>query len=129
MDFPEQLGCRHVGAHVRQSSASGIMLVPWTAVTSLPGGTVHVSAIPLLDQQEAVGFVVLVHDLSFIERREASVRWFLLVTFGFLAATAAAITMVAARVSWREWRGELQRVLMRRARREAGSARSAGGLH
>jgi trehalose 6-phosphate synthase len=110
-DFPEQLGCRQVGVHVRQSGASGVVLVPWETVTSLPGGTVHVSAIPVLDQQEAVGFVVLVHDLSFMERREASVRWFLLVTFGFLAAAAAAVTVFAARVSWREWRGELQRVL------------------
>jgi len=110
-DFPEQLGCRSVGAHVRQSGASGVVFVAWKTVTSLPGGTVHVSAIPLLDQQQAVGFVVLVHDLSFIERREASVRWFLVITFGFLASAAAAITVFSARVSWRRWRGEIQRVL------------------
>jgi trehalose 6-phosphate synthase len=110
-DFPAQLGCRSVGAHVRQSGPSGVEFAPWKAVTSLPGGTVHVSAIPLLDQHEAVGFVVLVHDLSFIERREASARRFLLVTFGFLASAAAALTMLAARLSWREWRGELERAL------------------
>ena len=110
-DFPEQFGCRSMGAHVRQSAAAGVLFVPWKTVTSIPGGTVHVSAIPLLDQEEAVGFVVLVHDLSFIERREATVRWFLVVTFGFLATAAAAITMFAARVSWHEWRGEIQRVL------------------
>lgn len=110
-EFPKQFGCRSVGAHVRESAASGIVFVPWKTVTSLPGGTVYVSAIPLLDQEEAVGFVVLVHDLSFIERREASVRWFLLLTFGFLAASAAAVTMFAARVSWREWRAEIQRII------------------
>jgi trehalose 6-phosphate synthase len=111
VDFPEQFACEKVGAHVRQSGPSGAVFVPWNTVTSLPGGTVHVSAIPLLDQQRPVGFVVLVHDLSFIERREASVRWFLLITFGFLATAAALVTLFAARVSWREWRGELQRVL------------------
>jgi trehalose 6-phosphate synthase len=110
-DFPTQFGCRIVGAHVRQSTAPAAVFVPWKTVASLPGGTVHVSAIPLLDQEEAVGFVVLVHDLSFIERREVTVRWFLLLTFGFLAAAAAAITMFAARVSWREWSGEIQRIL------------------
>ncbi len=110
-DFPQQFGCRNVGAHVRQSAPSGVVFVAWKTVTSLPGGTVHVSAIPLLDRGEPVGFVVLVQDLSFIERREASVRWFLLVSFGVLAAAAAAITMFAARVSWREWRGEIQRAL------------------
>jgi trehalose 6-phosphate synthase len=110
-DFPEQFGCRSVGAHVRQDAASGVVFVPWKTVTSLRGGTVHVSAMPLLDQEEALGFVVLVQDLSFIERREATVRWFLLVTFGFLAAAAAAITVFAARVSWRQWSGEIQRIL------------------
>jgi trehalose 6-phosphate synthase len=110
-DFPEQFGCRSVGAHVRQPGAPAGGFVLWKTVTSLPGGTVHVSAIPLLDDDEAVGFVVLVHDLSFIERREATVRWFLLVTFGFLAAAAAAITMFAARVSWRGWSGEIRRAL------------------
>jgi len=110
-NFPEQFGCRTVGAHVRQSATTGAVFVPWKTVASLPGGAVHVSAIPLLDEEQVVGFVVLLHDLSFIERREASVRWFLLVTFGFLAAAAAAITMFAARVSWRQWGGEIQRVL------------------
>ena len=28
-DFPEQFGCRSVGAHVRQSAASGVVFVPW----------------------------------------------------------------------------------------------------
>ena len=58
-----------------------------------------------------MGFVVLVQDLSFIERREDTVRWFLVVAFGFLAAAAAAVTIVAARVSWREWSDEIRRVL------------------
>ncbi|MBP1688005.1 MAG: Alpha,alpha-trehalose-phosphate synthase (UDP-forming) [Deltaproteobacteria bacterium] len=110
-EFPEQFGCRSIGVHVRQAAPSGLVFVPWKTVTSLPGGKVYVSAIPLLDQEEAVGFVVLVHDLSFIERREASVRWFLIVAFGFSATAAATITMFAARVSWHEWRGEIQRVL------------------
>ncbi len=110
-EFPEQFDCRIAGAHVRQSQGSATAWVSWRTVTALPGGTVHVSAIPVHDQTEAVGFVVLVHDLSFIERREATVRWVLLVVFGFLAVAASALTIVAARVSWREWSGEIQRVL------------------
>ena len=38
---------------------------------------------------EALGFVVLVHDLSFVERREATTRRFLLLAFGFLALAAS----------------------------------------
>lgn len=33
-DFPEQLGCRSVGAHVRQSTPSGVVFVPWKTVRS-----------------------------------------------------------------------------------------------
>ena len=109
--FPAQFDCRTVGAHVRQSAGSSTTWTAWRTVAALPGGTVHISALPLLDQAEAVGFVVLVHDMSFIERREATVRRVLLITFGFLAAAAAAITMAAARMSWREWSGEIRRVL------------------
>jgi trehalose 6-phosphate synthase len=110
-DFPEQFGCRAVGPHVRQSVESGTAWLPWKTVASLPGGTVHVSAIPLVGTEGPVGFVVVVQDLSFIERREASVRWFLLIAFGFLAAAASATTIVAAHVSWRKWIDEIRHVL------------------
>jgi trehalose 6-phosphate synthase len=110
-DFPDQFGCRLVGAHVRQSDGSTTTWIPWKTVASLPGGTVHVSAIPLADLSEARGFVVLVQDLSFIERREATIRWFFVVAFAFLATAASAITMLAARLSWRQWSGQIHRVL------------------
>ncbi len=55
--------------------------------------------------------MVLVHDLSFIERREATTKAFLLVAFGFLAFAAAVTTVVAARLSWRGWSNELRRLL------------------
>ena len=113
-DFPEQFGCRAVGPHVRQSVESATAWLPWKTAASLPGGTVHVSAIPLVGTEGPVGFVVVVQDLSFIERREASVRWFLLIAFGFLAAAASAITIVAAHVSWRKWSDEIRHVLKAR---------------
>src|SRR5882672_2696344 len=52
-----------------------------SAPESLPGGDVYVSAIPILDEDQVLGFVVLVHDLSFIARREARTREFLFVMF------------------------------------------------
>jgi trehalose 6-phosphate synthase len=109
-EFPEQFGCRSVGAHVRPGGESDELML-WTSRSNLAGGAVHVSAIPVVEQDDALGFVVLVQDLSFIERREATMRWSLLVTFGFLATAGAAITMVAARLSWRQWSDEIQRVL------------------
>ncbi len=108
-DYPEQFNCRELGRHVRATGeGTPTGWVSWQSVESLPGGDVHVSAIPILDRERPLGFVVLVHDLSFIERREAKTRLFLLLAFGFLAAAAAAVTIVAARLSWRGWSRELR---------------------
>jgi len=109
-DFPQQFGCRSVGVHVRSAKASADWTA-WKTVASLPGGKVYVSAIPLGNSAGTEGFVVLVHDLSFIERREATVRRFLLLAFGFLAVAASALTLIAARVSWRKWSEEIRHVL------------------
>ncbi len=56
-------------------------------------------------------FLVLIHDLSFAERREAKSQQFLLLAFGFLALAASGVTIVAARLSWRGWNQELRRLL------------------
>ena len=89
----------------------GAAASPWRSVESLPGGDVHVTAVPVLDQDLSLGFVVLVQDLSFVERREATTRWFLLVGFGFLALAASVVTVLAARLSWRGWSSDLRKLL------------------
>jgi trehalose 6-phosphate synthase len=108
-DYPSRFGCAELGPHVRdgrESPAAGWK--PWNEVATLPGGDVHVSAIPVLDGEQPVGFVVLVHDLSFVQRREATTRGFLLLAFGLLAGTTAIVTMVTARLAWRGWSDELR---------------------
>ena len=112
IDYPAQLSCRAVGPYVRPSvdSPPGDWQ-SWASAFSLPGGQVHATAIPVLEGERPLGFVVLVHDLSFIERREATTRQFLLLAFGFLALAASVITVVAARLSWRGWSNELRRLI------------------
>jgi trehalose 6-phosphate synthase len=110
--FSSEFGCRAVGEHVRPSADSPpTAWKTWYTVASLPGGPVHVAAIPLLDEARPLGFVVLVQDLSYVERREAKTQQFLLLAFGFLAAAASAVTIVAARLSWRGWSNEFRRSL------------------
>jgi trehalose 6-phosphate synthase len=111
-DFPAQFDCASIGTHVRgpADSASPQWNV-WTRVVALPGGDVHLSAIPIFDAAEPLGFVVLVHDLSFVQRREAVTRRFLLVVFGFLGVAGAGVTVVAARLAWRGWSDQLRRFL------------------
>ena len=111
-EFPDAFTCEDMGHKLRpRADSSAGIWTAWHDVASLPGGNVHVSAIPVLDQDRALGFVVLVHDLSFVERRDAKARQFLLFTFGFLALAASAVTVLAARWSWRNWNEGLRRLL------------------
>jgi trehalose 6-phosphate synthase len=83
----------------------------WGTVWTLPGGDVHVSAVPLIQDDQVPGYLILVHDLSYIERREAKTRSFLVIAFGLLALGASLVTIVAARLSWRGFRKELRRFI------------------
>ncbi len=111
-DFPPHLDCPELRERVRASQVPEAPWAPWKSVESLPaGGNVHVSAIPVLDQDRPLGYVLLVHDLSFVERREAKTRQFILLSFGILALGAAAITIISARLAWRGWMSELRAFL------------------
>jgi trehalose 6-phosphate synthase len=117
-DFPAKFSCPEIAARVRlREDAPADPPRPWTSVESLPGGEVHLSAIPLLDGTQERGFVVLVQDLSFVARREVATKRFLMLAFSFLALTASAITIVAARVAWRGWTNEVRRFLQGGAQR------------
>ena len=107
--YPVKFGCADLGAHVRpEKDTPAADWQVWSNIVALPGGDVHVSAIPVLDDEQALGFVVLVHDLSFVQRREATTQRFLLIAFGVLSVAAAVVTLVTARLAWRGWSDELR---------------------
>ena len=107
--FPEQFGCAAIASRLQASPEAGAAL-SWRGTAELPGGPVHVSALPLLDADVPAGFVVLIHDLSFVERREDRTHLFLLVSFGVLALLASVVTLVTVRLSWRGWSDALRRL-------------------
>ncbi len=110
--FPPSLACQSLAPGVRPSpDTPAAIWTAWSSVFALPGGRVHVTATPLVDGDRALGFVVVVHDLSFIERREETTRRFLVLAFGFLALAASVVTVVAARLAWRDWSNELRRLI------------------
>jgi len=73
---------------------------------------VRVSVVPVRNEDEQAGSVVLVHDMSYAARREASMRRLTLAVFGIVAVLAAFLTVLSQRVSWRWWTHELRRVLI-----------------
>jgi len=111
--FPDEFRCPAVGSRMRTrdtTSAESGQIQEWT--TALPIGRVHVAAMPVTSSAGMeLGFAIIVHDLSYIERREAQARNFLLVAFGLLAIMAFGVPMVVARSARYHWSLELRRLL------------------
>jgi trehalose 6-phosphate synthase len=111
--FPDDFNCWTVGARVRAADPGGNttgLLQEWNSVATLPTGRVHISVMPIWKGQE-VGFAILLHDLSFIERREAEARTFLIIAFGILAVMAFGVPMVVARWARYDWSLEVRSLL------------------
>lgn len=110
--FPDAFSCRSVGPHLRTSAdAPADGWSAWHDTANLPGGAVHINAIPLMNGADVVAFAIVTHDLSYVARREASTRNFLLVTFAVIAVLASVFTLLMVRLSRRRWTEALQRMV------------------
>jgi trehalose 6-phosphate synthase len=112
--FPDEFRCSAVGRLVRTAPTDdGIpgRLQEWSNVTPLPTGRVHVKAMPITKDDMDLGFVILVHDLSFIDRREAKARNWLFIASGFLAVMAFIVPLFVAKWSRYGWSLELRNLL------------------
>ena len=107
--FPDEFSCWAVGTRSRGRTTGRIQ--EWSTVATLPSGRVHVSVMPIRNQSQELGFAILLHDLSFIERRAAKARTFLIVTFGILAIMAFGVPMFAAKWARKDWSLEVRRLL------------------
>src|SRR5580693_70029 len=110
--FPQEFSCLAVGPRIRESDLSAAQadkaIREWSTEATLPTGRVLVTAVPIVDEGQELGFAILVHDLSYIERREIRAQTFLLVLFGILAIMALGIFLLAARRARADWIQELQ---------------------
>lgn len=113
--YPAELGCQWVMSNMRRDDADA---GPWTTPWQLRGGRVHLSAVALAPGGKPQGLVLLLHDLSYLERRETTTRNILLAAFFVLSLGASAVTMVAARLAFRAWTSGLRRALSGQATRE-----------
>jgi trehalose 6-phosphate synthase/phosphatase len=87
--FPASLDC---------SSAKGI-----NPLHKLPQGAVHVAIHPVEFEGAQKGSLVLVHDMSFVERRSADTRKYVIMLFTLLGVVISIITVFVAHLSWRGW--------------------------
>ena len=66
-------------------------------------GLLHVTVRPMGSEAAPDGRLVLVHDMSFVERRSEETKRYLFYFFVGLAAVVSLITVIIAQLSWRGW--------------------------
>ena len=84
---------------------------PRSWVLDLRDGPIHVSANPISGDTGALGDLMIVHDMSFIERRSADTKKYVLWLFAGIVGVVALITVVIAEISWRGWVAGLKALL------------------
>lgn len=110
--FPPSISCSDLAQRVRPAADAEDTKWKTVGVTEdLTGGRVHITTIPIERDEAPLGFVALVHDMAFVDRREAKVQQFILIAFLVLAAGASLITFVATRFLRRGWTSEVRQFL------------------
>lgn len=107
--YPTEFSCRTTLDRAREEAK---LTDTWSMLADLPAGKIQLSSTWLEAEGNQLGAVLLVHDLSFVTRREATTRNVLLAMFFVLAAAAAVVTLLAARFAWRGWTLQLQKALL-----------------
>jgi trehalose 6-phosphate synthase len=107
--YPSEFSCRSILERMRSEAPPGELV--WSMRPELPSGRVHLSVALVGDENKSKGALVLVHDLSALNRREATTRNFLILAFFLLSIGASFVTLIAAHLAWKEWTLELRRSL------------------
>jgi trehalose 6-phosphate synthase len=92
---------RHMPAGLDCRSATGSGEAG--SMVRLPRGPVHVAAVPLRRGEVQGATLLLVHDLSFVERRSQDTRRYVIILFAVLGMLLALISLLVAHMSWRGW--------------------------
>ncbi|MBS0338338.1 MAG: trehalose-6-phosphate synthase [Proteobacteria bacterium] len=75
----------------------------WSRVIQHPSGPLHVASSPIVSDGQRFGELLIVHDMSFIERRSADTKKYLVYLFAAIGGVIALITVIIAELSWRGW--------------------------
>jgi trehalose-6-phosphate synthase len=92
--FPQAVRCPGAGAQQPDSRSY---------VLQLSDGPLHIYASPVAAEGAQLGDLMIVHDMSFVQRRSADTKQYVLILFAAIAAVVALITMLIAEISWRGW--------------------------
>lgn len=72
-------------------------------VLQLGHGPVYVSSAAIEGDGKLLGRLLLIHDMSWIQRRSTDTRWYIFYLFVVLGAIVSLVTVFVAHLSWRGW--------------------------
>jgi len=75
----------------------------WSRVVKHPSGPLHLASSPIVSDGQRYGELLIVHDMSFVERRSADTKKYIVYLFAAIGAVIALITVIIAELSWRGW--------------------------
>jgi trehalose 6-phosphate synthase len=93
LSFPADIPCRPPGSPPEEEGR----------VIRGQDSALHVGTSPIMLDDRQLGEMVILHDMSFIERRSADTRKYIVWLFAALGAVIALITVVIAEISFRGW--------------------------
>jgi trehalose 6-phosphate synthase len=107
--YPHRFSCEWLFNRLRKEGRSDAPI--WSGTAKLSSGPVHLTAIRIDGDGSGLGTVVLVHDLRYLGRRDATTRDLLFVAFFILSLGATFATLLAARFARKGWTRDLRRAL------------------
>ncbi|GAB3550671.1 trehalose-6-phosphate synthase [Noviherbaspirillum agri] len=99
--YPNSLGCR-MGLLEEEKRP---------ALVNFPQGPLHVAESIVQGDTQQLGKLILVHDMSFIERRSADTKKYVILLFTMMAIVISLITVFVAHLSWRDWISSVKGIL------------------
>ena len=106
--FSEKFSCSALASKIIIADSAGEI---FQETSNLSSGSVYVSVLPVKDDQGIRGYVILVHDLSYAEKRAQQTQTILFAVVFIFGVVASALTLVLARVAWRRWIQEARSAL------------------
>ncbi|TKB87485.1 MAG: trehalose-6-phosphate synthase, partial [Nitrospira sp.] len=93
LTYPDSISC----------NGPGTLNAGQTALLRFTQGAVHVAAVGIEGNGRIWGRLMLVHDMSWIERRSSDTKWYLFYLFAVIGGVISLVTVLVAHLSWRGW--------------------------
>ncbi|MGE3973546.1 MAG: trehalose-6-phosphate synthase [Bdellovibrionales bacterium] len=91
--FPSEIKCTEASELGKKTSST----------VNHPQGLLHIAFQPIQEESKSLGHLVLIHDMSFVQKRSSDTKWYVFLLFAILGVVISVITVIVAQLSWKGW--------------------------